>query len=105
MERISIPDLEKMMQTKYIGTHRIKLCDGILGDTKNHVMEFDIFDGFAYCANYKGQEYYMEFPQKSFIKLMKEMEDEVRDYLDLTSDTEVNEIHLLSAYNTLFVNA
>jgi hypothetical protein len=104
MARLSISDIEKMMQTRYVCTHRIKLCDDVLGDNKNHIMEFDIFDGFAYCADYKGKEYYMEFPQKAFIKLMKEMEDEVRDYLDLSSTMEINEVHLLSAYNTLSVN-
>jgi hypothetical protein len=102
--RISITDLEKMMQTRYIGTYRVKLNDDVLGDKKNHVLEFDIFDGFAYCADYRGKEYYMMFPQKAFVKLSKEMEDEARDYLNLADGSELSEIHLLTAYNTLYSN-
>ena len=104
-ERISITDLEKMMQTNYIGTHRIKLVDGALGDDKAHILEFDVFDGFAYCADYKGKEYFMTFPQEAFIKMVKEMEDDIRDYLTLDKDVKLGPIHMLSTYNTLHVNA
>lgn len=103
-ERISIKDLEKMTQTKYVCTQQIKLSDNVLGDSKKHVLEFDIFDGFAYCANYKGKEYYMNFPRKEFIALSKKMEKEARDYLSLDEHEPLKEEHLLASYNTLYVN-
>jgi hypothetical protein len=53
MERISIQDLEKMNKTKYICTKKIKLADNIFGDNRKRVLEFDIFDGFAYCFDEK----------------------------------------------------
>ncbi len=103
-ERISITDLEKMMQTKYVCTQKIKLADNILGDTKKHILEFDIFDGFAYCPDYRGKEYYMVFPKKDFIKLSKNIEKTAREYLNLDEHEPLKEEHLLASYNTLFVN-
>lgn len=103
-ERISITDLEKMMQTKYVCTQKIKLADNILGDTKKHILEFDIFDGFAYCPDYQGKEYYMVFPKKDFIKLSKNIEKTAREYLNLDEHEPLKEEHLLASYNTLFVN-
>lgn len=104
MSRISISDLEKMTQANYVCTMKIKLADDILGDNKKHIMEFDIFDGFAYCADYNGKEYYMMFPKKEFIKLSKDMEKEARDYLSLDEHAPLEEKELLATYNTLYVN-
>lgn len=83
---------------------KIKLADDILGDNKKHIMEFDIFDGFAYCADYNGKEYYMTFPKKEFIKLSKDMEKSAREYLSLDEHEPLTEQHLLASYNTLCVN-
>ena len=102
--RISIKDLEKMTQTKYVCTQKIKLADNVLGDSKKHILEFDIFDGFAYCADYNGKEYYMNFPRKEFVKLSKEMEEKAREYLSLDEHEPLKEEHLLASYNTLYVN-
>lgn len=104
MARIPIADLEKMVQSKYVCTMKIKLSDEILGDNKKHIMEFDIFDGFAYCADYNGKEYYMTFPKKEFVKLSKEIEKSAREYLSLDEHTPLTEQHLLASYNTLYVN-
>lgn len=103
-ERISISDLQQMMQTPYICTQRIKLADKILGDNKKHILEFDIFDGFAYCADYQGKEYYMIFPQKDFVKLSKEIEKNAREFLSLDEHEPLKEEHLLASYNTLYSN-
>ncbi len=104
-ERISITDLEKMNQTKYVCTQKLKLSDNIFGDNKKRVMEFDIFDGFAYCANFEGKEYFMKFPKKEFIKLSKDMEKGIREYLNLSDTDEITETHILQTYNTLYVNS
>ena len=72
-ERISVVDLEKMTQTKYVCTQKLKLSDNIFGDNKKRIMEFDIFDGFAYCADFEGKEYFMKYPKKDFVKLSKEV--------------------------------
>ena len=70
MKRISIKDLEKMNKTKYLCTKKIKLADNVFGDNRKRVLEFDIFDGFAYCFDDKtNKEYYMIYPRKAFIAL------------------------------------
>lgn len=104
-ERISIQDLEKMNRTKYVCTKKIKLSDNIFGDKKKRILEFDIFDGFAYCFDEKSkQEYYMIFPRKAFIALSKDMENNVREYLELDEHEPLQEVHLLASYNSLHIN-
>jgi hypothetical protein len=103
-DRISIADLENMTQTKYVCTQKIKLADEVLGDNKKHILEFDIFDGFAYCANYQGKEYFMTFPKKEFIALSADMTKTAREYLNLDEHEPLREEHLLASYNTLHVN-
>lgn len=102
-ERISILDLEKMVQTKYVCTQRLKLSDNLFGDNKKRVMEFDIFDGFAYSL-FEGKDYFMKFPKKEFVKLSKDMDKGVRGFLNITDDRTLTETDILIAYNTLYVN-
>lgn len=105
MSRLSITDIEKMTKSKYICTQTLRLADDILGDNKKHNMEFDIFDGFAYCADYKGKEYYMDFPKVSFINLAKDMAKSIREYLDIEEHAPIKETDILVAYNTLYCNS
>ena len=104
MESISILDLEKMTQTKYVCTQRMKLSDNIFGDNKKRIMEFHIFDGFAYCPNFEGKEYFMKYPKKDFVKISKEMEKGVREFLELNEHQPLTETDILVTYNTLFTN-
>ena len=104
MERISIQDLEKMTQTKYVCTQRIKLSDKIFGDNIKHILDFDIFDGFAYCPNYKGKEYFMIYPKVNFIKLSKNMSKSVRDFMELEDTDEISITDSLISYNVLKCN-
>lgn len=104
MARISIEDLEHMTQTNFVCTQKIKLSDPIFGDDAAHILEFDIFDGFAYCSNYKGKEYYMTFPRTSFMDLAKGMKDEVISHLSLPKGAKIGEKELLATYNELYIN-
>lgn len=104
MESISILDLEKMTQTKYVCTQRMKLSDNIFGDNKKRIMEFHIFDGFAYCPNFEGKEYFMKYPKKDFVKISKDMEKGVREFLELNEHQPLTETDILVTYNTLFTN-
>ena len=65
---------------------------------------FDIFDGFAYCANFEGKEYFMKYPKKDFVKLSKDMDKGVRDFLELDEHQPLTETNILVTYNTLFTN-
>jgi hypothetical protein len=102
MERISITDLEKMSQSKYVCTEKIKMADDVLGDKKHHTLEFDVFDGLAYCADFEGKELFMDFPKLAFIKQCKDSEKEMRKFLNLDETTEITSVHVLQAYNTLY---
>lgn len=105
MERISIEDLEKMTQTKYVCTLKIKLSDEIFGDTEKHILEFDIFDGFAYCPNHNGKEYFMNYPKKKFVEDSTTMSKEVRDFMELDEHEPITEKASLASYYKLKVNA
>lgn len=102
-ERISILDLEKMNQTKYVCTQKLKLSDNLFGDNKKRIIEFDIFDGFAYGI-FEGRELYMKFPRKEFINVAPNMQNEIREYCNLDEKEPITESHILITYSTLYEN-
>ena len=104
MERLSIEEIEKMTDSKFVCTEVIDICDPIFGDKETHPMQFDIFDGFAYCADYEGEEYWMTFPKKEFIKVSKTMEQAIREYTKIGDDATITEKEIMVSYNTLFKN-
>ena len=104
MKKLTIEELEKMMQTKYVCTIKIKLSDKAFGDDKKRMLEFDILDGFAYCGDFEGKEYYMIYPRKKFIEDSKTMNKEVREYLELDEHEPITELHSMESYMTLSIN-
>ena len=104
MERISIEDLEKMTHEKFVCTCSIKLSDDIFGDKNKHTLKFDIFDGFAYCPNYNGKEYYMIYPKKKFVEESKVMSKELKEFLELDEAATITEINCLDGYYEIFEN-
>ena len=46
----------------------------------------------------------MIYPRKEFIKLSKDMENNVREYLELDEHEPLQEVHLLASYNSLYIN-
>ena len=110
IERIGISDLEKMTQSKYICTQKLKLSDeNIFKDNKKRVIEFDIFNGFAYGIysdpqTKEDKELYMIYPQKEFIKASKNMDAEIREFCGLNDTDEITETHILITYSTLCEN-
>jgi hypothetical protein len=71
-------------------------------------MPFEIYDGYAYCADYRGHRYEMVYPQLKAIKDSKEMADAVMEYINSISEKklevadEIGVIHVLIAFNTLY---
>lgn len=105
MARITIHELEKMTNSKYVCTQKIKLTDPIFGDDEQHILEFDVFDGLAYCPDYKGKEYWIDFPKKKFISMSKDMEETIRKYVKMDDTTPITEKEIMISYNTVRVNA
>jgi hypothetical protein len=64
---------------------------------------FEIYDGYAYCANYKGKRLDMQYPQLRAVKDSKELTNAIIDYIDdITCKEEITPIHILITFNTLF---
>jgi hypothetical protein len=69
---------------------------------------FEIYDGYAYCDNYKGRRYDMTYPQLKAVKDSKEMSDAVIDYINSISEKqiqsveEISVIHVLISFNTIY---
>lgn len=103
MKRLTIQELEKMCQTKYVCTQRLKLSDNLFGDNKKRIIEMDIFDGFAYGI-FEGKELYMTFPKKEFINLSTDMAKEIREYCGLEEKAPITETHILITYSSLNEN-
>jgi len=103
-ERISIQDLEKMNHTKLVCTQKISFSDPLFGDDKEHQLTFDIFDGFAYCPNYKGKEYYMVYPRKALINLSASMQKSIREFMELEEKEEIKVTDILASYYNLYCN-
>lgn len=104
-ERISIEDLENMTHSKYVQTRKIGITDkGVFGDEKKHILECDIFDGFAYCADHEGSEYWIDFPKVNLYKLATSMAKHVREYMNLSDTDEIKVEHSLASYATIHKN-
>ena len=104
MTEYKVEDFEKATQSKFVSKQKIKLADPIFGDNKKHILEFDLFDGFAICPNYNGKMYFMEYPKLEFMKLAKNIEQNAREYLELDEHTPLTTEHVLMAYNRLSIN-
>lgn len=103
-ERISIHDLEKMTNSKYVITIKnAEIRDKAFGD-KVAKMTLDIFDGFAYCPDYEGKEYVMHFPKKKFVTMSKDMEKSIREYLIMEEKDVITETEIMRSYSSIFEN-
>ena len=86
---------------KKIGTEKLSI-EGF----KNQI-PFEIYDGYAYCENYKGHRYDMEYPTLKAVKESEEMATTIFNYINeisekkLESVDEIGVIHCLITFNTL----
>ena len=64
-------------------------------------LKFEIYDGFAYCPDYKGKEYCMIFPRLEFVNKSTEMQDDIRKYMGMTEDEDITILEILQAYNEM----
>ena len=97
MSRIKREDLEKMYGKM---VEEIDLT--ILGF--NGKMHFEIYDGLAYCENFKGDEYVMKYPKLEFIEDSIEMQDEIRKYLDMDEKSKISVLDVLQTFNEMDKN-
>ena len=94
MERISREDLE-LLFGKMIAEKELT----ILG-FKNK-LSFEIYDGCAYCPNYRGSDYLMSFPKIEFINKSNESQDEIRRYMKLDEKDDITIYEILQTFNEM----
>lgn len=97
MDKIKKEDLEKMYG-KLIDTKQLTI-QGF-----KDKLTFDIYDGLAYCADYKGDEYVLKYPKLSFIEDSVEMQKTIRDYLNLKDTDKISVLDVLQTYNEMDKN-
>jgi hypothetical protein len=103
--RLNIKDIEKLYKTTYIGTHQVNgLVIDRFGEDSTHNVVFDIFDGIAYCGDYRGEEIVLYYPKLDFIKSATIMRNHIITNLNLEEDTEITPIHILATYHQVYIN-
>lgn len=95
MDRISKEVLE-LLNGKIVAEKELT----ILG-FKNK-LKFEIYDGFAYCPNYRGSEYCMEFPRIEFVNKSTEIQDEIRKYMNLDEKDDITIFEIMQTFNEMF---
>lgn len=95
--RIEQSILEKIYG-KMICAQPINFNKKLFDDNKSKTIDFEIYDGFAYCPDFKGSEYCMTYPKVEFINSCKEMQTAVRDFMGLHDDEKVTATDILQSY-------
>jgi len=73
----------------------------VFGTKKPQILVFDIFDGLAYCYDYKGKEYVMKYPTIKFIKKSKEFTDSILDGKHSTKIEDITIQDVIKTYGAL----
>ena len=84
-----------------------KLCGKFIGEEKLTIegfksqIPFKIYDGFAYCPNYRGNEYCMKFPKIEFVNKSSEMQDEIRRYMKMGENDDITIYEIMQTFNEM----
>ena len=73
----------------------------VFGDNKKYVINFKIFDGFAYCEDFNGDEYYLTYPKIDFLNSCNEMQQAIRTYMGLNESDKIGVVDILQSYCSL----
>ena len=74
----------------------------ILGCKKK--LHFEVYDGFAYCENYYGNEYTLTFPMVEFVNKSNEIQDRIKEYLGMKEDEPITVFEILQSFNEIYRN-
>lgn len=96
-ERISREDLE-LLFGKMVAEKELT----ILG-FKNK-LAFEVYDGFAYCPDYRGSEYTLIFPKVEFVNKSDEMQKEIRRYMNLAEGADITIYEIMQTFNEMTKN-
>jgi hypothetical protein len=65
-------------------------------------LKFEVYDGYAYCPNYKGHEYAIEYPRVELIEKSKEMQEDIKGWLDMKEDETITVYDIIQTFNTMY---
>lgn len=65
-------------------------------------INFEIYDGYAYCPDYKGHEYGIEYPRISLIEKSKELQSEIRTWVGLDENAEITIYDIIQTFNVMY---
>jgi len=66
-------------------------------------LEFDIYDGYAVCPDYRGHCFEMEYPQMKAVKDSKEFSDAIMGYISgIDNVDEITVLHVLITFATVY---
>ena len=66
-------------------------------------IQFDIYDGYAICPNYKGHVLDMQYPTMKAVKDSKEFSDAIMEYVSgITNVDEISVLHVLITFATVY---
>lgn len=68
------------------------------GDNKKRTINFKIYDGFAYCPDYNGEELFLTYPKLDFVNTCKEMSSSVRDFMGLNDSDKICVTDIVQSY-------
>lgn len=91
--------LEKATKSKLITTTEIVFQEEeTFGDNEKHHLTFDLYDGFGYCQNYKGDSYFITYPRIDFVKNCKGIAAAIREFLSMGENDEITVTDIVQSY-------
>ncbi len=67
-------------------------------------LTFEIYDGFAYCPNYRGSEYCMTFPKIEFVNKSNAVQEKIKEYINLKLDEPITIYEIMQTFNEMSRN-
>lgn len=102
MAKLTDEEIEKMGYGKLVCEQPIRFQDTkFFGDNAKRIINFKIFDGFAYCEDFEGQELYLTYPKLEFVQACAEMQTAIKTYMSLDKHDKIGIVDILQSYCTL----
>lgn len=66
-------------------------------------IQFDIYDGYAVCPDYRGHRLEMKYPMLKAVRDSKEFSEAIMDYVSgITNVDEISVLHVLITFATFY---
>lgn len=98
MSRIKQEELEKQYG-KLVCNQVIRIQDTkFFGDSNARTVEFEMYDGFAYCPDFDGEELFLTYPRLDFVKSCDTMANSIRNFMGLNPNDEITIADIVHSY-------